>query len=97
MSNTLREFPMPFVIERTRELIRWAQSDECQQNFTEVYNNSRHPATTRANTGIEPLAPLTLYKGQRLNLRHQKNSPSSLNGIVTLKTGELIWRYSAQM
>ena len=78
MSNTLREFPMPFVIERTKELILWAQSEECKINFPEIYSAGRQPVASRAENMMKifalenPSAPLTLFKGQRLNLRHYR-------------------------
>lgn len=78
MLNTLREFPMPFVIERTRELILWAQSEECKKNFPEIYNANRQPVANRVENMKKirtsaNSAPLTILKGQRLNLQHYRN------------------------
>ncbi|MBR4382905.1 MAG: TerD family protein [Selenomonadaceae bacterium] len=77
MSNTLREFPMPFVIERTKELILWAQSEECEEKFPEIYNANRQPVSSRVENMIKtrtssPPAPATLFKGEHLNLKHYR-------------------------
>lgn len=38
MTNTLQDFPMPFVIPRIRELVKWKASAECRRFFPKIYN-----------------------------------------------------------
>ena len=72
MTNTLQDFPIPFVIPRIRELAKWKSSSECEKNFPEIYN---------ANSGneknnlylVSKSKSVALCRGQRFELT--KNNP----------------------
>lgn len=76
MTNTLQDFPIPFVIPRIRELAKWKSSGECEKNFPEIYN---------ANSGNKKNNPcfisksksVALCRGQRFELT--KNNPQLKN------------------
>lgn len=62
MTNTLRDFSMPFVIPRIRELVAWSTSEECKEFL---------PKTPHAHKKVPKKIPSqsqTLIKGQRLDL-----------------------------
>lgn len=44
MTNTLRDFPIPFVIPRIKELVAWGASEKCKEIFPKIYRPSRYPA-----------------------------------------------------
>lgn len=65
MTNTLRDFQMPFVIARIRELAAWGASDACREFL---------PKTPPAHKKIPKKIPAqsqTLVSGQRLDLPAQ--------------------------
>lgn len=67
MTNTLQNFPMPFVIPRIRELVKWKDSAECRRFFPEICNAG---ATTKQ---IERSEPVEISKGRCFDLT--KNNP----------------------
>ena len=62
MTNTLRDFSMPFVIPRIRELVAWSKSEECKEFLPKT-----PPAHKKTPKKI-PSQSQTLIKGQRLDL-----------------------------
>ena len=62
MTNTLRDFPMPFVIPRIRELAAWSKSEECREFLPEI--SHARQIISRENRPTNQM----LFRGQRINL-----------------------------
>lgn len=62
MTNTLRDFAMPFVIPRIRELVAWSKSEECKEFLPKTPHAHKKTPKKISSQGQ------TLIKGQRLNL-----------------------------
>ena len=73
MTETLRDFPMPFVIPRIRELAKWGASDECKKFFPSVY----YAKSARAKNNPSPVGQSNVLSGQRFDLT--KNNPQLRN------------------
>ena len=78
MTNTLQDFPIPFVIPRIRELAEWKASDNCKENFPKIYNaNSKRADQKNSLLSAGKSKSVVLRKGQRLELT--KNNPRLRN------------------
>lgn len=72
MTNTLQDFPMPFVIPRIRELVKWKASNECEKFFPAIYN-AASSTEKKISCPVDKSNAVTLCKGQRFGLT--KNNP----------------------
>ena len=74
LMGTLRMFPIPFVIPRMQELEKWSQSNECRQNFPQVYTNDFVDTKLKNNSNVAyKNTKKSLVKGQKIELT-KKNS-----------------------
>ena len=72
MTNTLQDFPIPFVIPRIRELDKWKASSECEKNFPEIYNAASENKKN-VSCPVSKSKSVALCRGQRFELT--KNNP----------------------
>lgn len=72
MTNTLRDFAMPFVIPRIRELVAWSKSEECKEFLPKIPHAHKKTLELKFQTPKKILSQSqTLIKGQRLDLSIQ--------------------------
>lgn len=65
LTGTIKMFPIPFVIPRMQELEKWSTSEECRENFPQVYSNSF--ISTEIQTSPKTISK-SLIKGQKIEL-----------------------------
>ena len=83
MTETLRDFPIPFVIPRIKELVKWSISKDCIENFPEVYHATKTTDEIKNSETRTSIPTLTLFKGQRFDLT--KNNPQLIEVIVNFE------------
>lgn len=94
MTNTLQDFPMPFVIPRIRELAKWKDSDECKKNFPDIYNASADNKKSDSCLVVESNST-ELCSGQRFELTKDNPQLRYINVNFKWEETELNFEHGA--
>ena len=81
MTETLRAFPIPFVIPRMKELAKWSTSEECKNDFPQIYTKKIARPTNKIQTltnFTEDKKSMRLSRGQRVEIAKSKSGLSEI-------------------